>query len=139
VGVGEGQPHGAAKSIKHRLISNVACPITLLLLLLLLLLPSAACDACPTELNPYCVNSTPWGPRTFANCCFIKCNNISVLSNVLHPGVCKQQCVEKCDEKLERPLCCQGRTYKNGCFALCNGEDTGRCSQGRCSSGNALI
>eukprot|EP00775_Hariotina_reticulata_P004748 gene4748-4998_t len=93
-----------------------------------------ACAACPTELNPYCVDSSPWGPRTFANCCFVKCNGIPVLSNVLHPGVCKYQCVEKCDRELERPLCCQGRTYKNGCFALCNKEDTSRCSLGRCSS-----
>lgn len=103
-----------------------------------LLLPlhcCSGCDACPRDWNPYCIATGGWGPRTFANCCFAKCNNVKILSQVLHAGACSGACTEKCDPKLEKPLCCGGKTYKNGCFALCLGQDTNQCSAGRCSSG----
>eukprot|EP00878_Enallax_costatus_P002974 GHUV01003170.1.p1 GENE.GHUV01003170.1~~GHUV01003170.1.p1 ORF type:complete len:601 (+),score=45.89 GHUV01003170.1:202-2004(+) len=92
------------------------------------------CDACPTDWNPYCVSTSGWGPRTFANCCYAKCNSVKILSQVLHVGECKPQCNQKCDATLEKPLCCGGKTYKNGCFATCMGQDTEVCSPGRCSS-----
>jgi hypothetical protein len=110
------------------LLSNV-----LLLPLLPSLLPTA-CAACPNDWKPYCVATAAFGPRTFANCCYAKCNGIKILNNVLHAGGCKDSC-KSCDSRVEKPLCCSGRTYKNGCLALCNGEDTGSCSPGRCSTG----
>ncbi|KAF6254083.1 hypothetical protein COO60DRAFT_354693 [Scenedesmus sp. NREL 46B-D3] len=92
-----------------------------------------ACAACPNDFRPYCVATALFGPRTFANCCYAKCNGIKILNNVLHAGGCKDAC-RSCDSRIERPLCCSGRTYKNGCLAACNGEDTGECSAGRCST-----
>ena len=93
----------------------------------------AECSSCPHTWFPYCANSPQYGPATFANCCFAKCNNVPILKSVLHAGVCLDKC-GKCDPTLERPLCCKGRTYKNGCYASCNEEDTSQCSHGRCSS-----
>jgi hypothetical protein len=107
----------------------------LLVLLLVLLHPSLppACAACPNDQRPYCVATAAFGPRTFANCCYAKCNGIKILNNVLHPGGCKDAC-RSCDLRVEKPLCCSGRTYKSGCLAVCNGENTGQCSPGRCST-----
>ncbi|WIA20389.1 hypothetical protein OEZ85_004810 [Tetradesmus obliquus] len=91
-----------------------------------------ACAACPNDWKPYCVATAAFGPRTFANCCYAKCNGVKILNNVLHAGGCKDSC-RSCDSRVEKPLCCSGRTYKNGCLAGCNGEDTSKCSPGRCS------
>lgn len=98
----------------------------------------AECSACPHTWFPYCANSAQYGPSTFANCCFAKCNNVPIIKSVLHAGVCLDKC-GKCDPTLERPLCCKGRTYKNGCYASCNEEDTSQCSAGRCSSSELAI
>jgi hypothetical protein len=105
-----------------------------LLLLLCTFFPPPACAACPNDVRPYCVATAAFGPRTFANCCYAKCNGVKILNNVLHPGGCKDTC-RSCDLRVEKPLCCSGRTYKNGCLAVCNGENTGLCSPGRCSTG----
>lgn len=96
-------------------------------------LASAECSSCPHQWYPYCANSAQYGPSTFANCCYAKCNNVAIIKQVLHAGVCLDKC-STCDSTLERPLCCKGRTYKNGCYAACNEEDTSQCSLGRCST-----
>lgn len=105
------------------------------LLLLLLLLPlRTACAACPSDWKPYCIATSQFGPRTYANCCFAKCNGVNILKHVLHPGGCKDSC-KQCDQSRESPVCCGGRTYRNGCYATCNREDMANCRSGRCSSG----
>lgn len=98
----------------------------------------AECSSCPHRWFPYCANSAQYGPSTFANCCYAKCNNVPIIKSVLHAGVCLDKC-GKCDPTLERPLCCKGRTYKNGCYATCNEEDTNQCSLGRCSTSKQLV
>lgn len=96
---------------------------------------TAACAACPVDPRPYCVATPAFGPRTFANCCFAKCNGVMILKDVLHGGSCRDTC-KSCNARLEQPVCCSGtRTYKNGCYATCNGESGDTCSPGRCSSG----
>jgi hypothetical protein len=121
--------HNAASCLR----TMISCVVLTSLCLLSVAIFSAECSSCPHTWFPYCANSPQYGPATFANCCFAKCNNVPIIKSVLHAGVCLDKC-GKCDPTLERPLCCKGRTYKNGCYASCSEEDTSQCSQGRCSS-----
>jgi hypothetical protein len=124
-------------SVQQAALSVAPADLASLLFLSDAALCCAECSACPHTWFPYCANSGQYGPSTFANCCFAKCNNVPIIKSVLHAGVCLDKCA-KCDASLERPLCCKGRTYKNGCYASCNEEDTSQCSAGRCSNSECL-
>eukprot|EP00877_Chromochloris_zofingiensis_P003641 jgi/Chrzof1/13278/Cz07g27090.t1 len=93
------------------------------------------CAACPKKVFPYCINHQSYGVRTFANCCFARCNGVVGDKDILYPGACKfTAACAACNAKQFAPVCCSnGKSYKNSCFATCNGAS--QCRPGHCSAG----
>lgn len=98
----------------------------------------AECAACPKKVFPYCINHQSYGVRTFANCCFARCNGVVGDKDILYPGACKfTAACAACNAKQFAPVCCSnGKSYKNSCFATCNGAS--QCRPGHCSAGEQV-
>jgi hypothetical protein len=55
---------------------------------------------------------------------------------LVHSGACKAgDACAKCAAEAAAPVCCGGKTsFKNACYARCNGADAATCKPGRCNS-----
>lgn len=92
---------------------------------------NANCAVCPTQSKQYCGMSKIYGPRTYANCCFAKCNGLSSQTDILHDGACKGgNCTSTCAKQPRKPVCCGGRTFASSCLAGCHGVKD--CNPGGC-------
>jgi hypothetical protein len=90
-----------------------------------------ACASCPKTVTPYCVNTAAWGTRTFANCCFAKCNGVDLRAKVQNDGACKYgDCVDKCASEPRAAVCCGGKSFATACLAACHGAQG--CKRGGC-------